>query len=418
MSQPGPLDDGVAQQYARWMYPAPVLDLPGWLENNWQWFDPSHAHRLFWPDRDYPTGLTVLVAGCGTNQAAVIAHTNPAARVVAIDVSEASLGHHLHLKEVYGLDNLELHHLPIEQVESLNQDFDLIMSTGVLHHLDDPQRGMNALARCLRVDGVLALMLYATYGRIGVQMMQSVFADLGLSQDEDSLSIVTSALTTLEPDHPLHSYLSIAPDLSDDAGLVDTFLHERERTFTIDECRELVSGSGLIFQDLFLKAPYCAPLGTGNRFFDMVARLPAERQWSIMERVHARNACHFFLACRPERPSDSYRIDFTGRDALALVPSLRKGCRFEGEILYRSDWQTSLSSAQVALISRVDGQVSIAEILESDSRSDDRALRDIGDRERFALEFFRWLWRLDFIAVGIPMQGRGDSQPTPHSVGK
>ncbi|QCH15665.1 hypothetical protein CB0101_12685 [Synechococcus sp. CB0101] len=58
-----------------------------WLASNWQWFDPSHAHPLFWPDRDYRADLDILIAGCGSNQAAVFATTNPAVRVVPIDVS-------------------------------------------------------------------------------------------------------------------------------------------------------------------------------------------------------------------------------------------------------------------------------------------------------------------------------------------
>jgi len=85
-----PLADVVSSQYERWMYPQPILDLRGWLTNNWQWFDPSHAHRMFWPDRDYDPGMDILVAGCGTNQAAVFAFTNPQAKVVAIDVSQPS----------------------------------------------------------------------------------------------------------------------------------------------------------------------------------------------------------------------------------------------------------------------------------------------------------------------------------------
>ena len=39
-----------------------------------------------------------------------------------------------------------------------------------------------ALADCLRPEGVAAIMLYARYGRIGVEMMQGVFRDLGLAQ--------------------------------------------------------------------------------------------------------------------------------------------------------------------------------------------------------------------------------------------
>ncbi|MFM8986029.1 MAG: hypothetical protein ACKONH_08235, partial [Planctomycetia bacterium] len=76
-----PLADVVSGQYRKWAYPEPIVDLPGWLGGNWQWFDPSHAHRMFWPDRGYPADLQILVAGCGANQAAVVAHTIPGARV-------------------------------------------------------------------------------------------------------------------------------------------------------------------------------------------------------------------------------------------------------------------------------------------------------------------------------------------------
>ena len=73
-----PLADVVTGQYEAWVYPEPIQDLPAWLVSNWQWFDPSHSHRLFWPDRDYTPDLDILIAGCGTNQAAVFAYTNPA----------------------------------------------------------------------------------------------------------------------------------------------------------------------------------------------------------------------------------------------------------------------------------------------------------------------------------------------------
>ena len=42
---------------------------------------------MFWPERDQVNGLDILVAGCGTNQAAVLAYPNPGARILAIDVS-------------------------------------------------------------------------------------------------------------------------------------------------------------------------------------------------------------------------------------------------------------------------------------------------------------------------------------------
>ena len=397
-----PLADAVSDQYERWNYPPPIEDLPAWLETNWQWFDPRHAHRLMWPDRDYRPSLDILVAGCGTNQAAIIAYTNPEARVVGIDVSSTSLAHHQHLAEKYALTNLELHRLPIEEVGALGRDFDLIMSTGVLHHLADPTKGLAALAGCLRPDGVMALMLYATHGRIGVKIMQSVFDDMAISKSEEGLGLIRDAIQVLPNQHPLQSYLQIAPDLADDAGVMDTFLPGRERTYTIDECREFVESAGLVFQDVFLKSTYYPPVATSSSFLSAVARLPKEQQWSVMQRVTASNACHFFLACRVDRPRETYEIDFDHGDPLRYIPSFRKGCALEGNVLSQSRWQTRLAPAEVALVGRIDGRRSIADIVDSAVESGDVDADRAGDASEAALATFRSLWQRDFVCLGIP----------------
>ena len=400
-----PLGDIVSRQYERWIYPAPIQDLDAWLQGSWQWFDPSHAHRLLWPDRDYQPEMHILVAGCGTNQAAVIAYTNPSAQVVAIDVSRASLDHHRWLKDGYNLTNLELHQLPIEQVASLHRDFDLIITTGVLHHMADPGAGMRALAERLRPDGVLAVMLYANYGRIGVQLMQSVFADMGLRQDEASLAVVRDALGQLSPMHPLASYLQLAPDLGDDAGLVDTFLHGREQAYTIDECRALVESTGLVFQDVFLKSSYYAPLSSTNSFFSAVSDMPREQQWSVMQRINASNACHYFLACRPDRDPASYAIEFDSGNPLRYVPIFRKGCGLRGNAIHRYDWERELTPLQAALIEQVDGYRSISEIVDVAIGSGALARADRAEVAAVSLETFRSLWQQDFLAMGIHSAG-------------
>ena len=407
-----PLGDIVSQQYEQWMYPAPIVDIPTWLQSNWQWFDPSHSYPLFWPDRDYQHsgyqhGLEILVAGCGTNQAAVIAYTNPMARVVAIDVSDASLAHHRHLATTHNLENLELHRLPIERAGELGRDFDLIISTGVLHHMADPEEGLRALSACLRTDGVLAVMLYATYGRLGVQMMQSTFRDMGLTQDEPSIALVRDAIAQLDPGHPLATYLNIASDLADDAGLVDTFLHGRERTFTIDECQELVASAGLVFQDIFLKAPYYAPRNTTSSFLASVADLPKDQQWSIMERLNPHNACHYFLACHPERPASSFTIDFSSNRVNEYMPSLRHACRLEHHMIHRYNWELHLDPVQVALVSRADGHTAISSIVQTVFK--DAQFPHLDETQLFAvaIDTFQMLWQLDFLAMGI-----GPADPT------
>jgi SAM-dependent methyltransferase len=83
-----------------------------------------------WPDREFKPDIDILIAGCGTNQAAAFAIRNRAAKVVAVDISQPSLDHRQYLKEKHGLWSLELHLLPIEELPTLGLDFDLIVSTG------------------------------------------------------------------------------------------------------------------------------------------------------------------------------------------------------------------------------------------------------------------------------------------------
>jgi SAM-dependent methyltransferase len=399
-----PRADVVSRHYERWRYPEPILDLDAWAANNWQWFDPVHAHRILWPDREYKPDLDILIAGCGTNQAAAFAYTNPAAKVVAVDVSQPSLDHQQYLKEKHGLFNLELHLLPIEELPTLGLDFDLVVSTGVLMILADPLVGMKALADCVRPDGAIGVMLYAKYGRIGVELLQSVFSDIGLRQDDASVQIVKDTIALLAPDHPIQGYVKLggSNDLQFDTGVVDTFLHGRDRNLTVDECVDLVTSAGLVFQGWFLKAPYYAHdlVAAPNGLYPAVNALPEVKQWSVMERVQTTNGCHYFMACRPDRPKESYAIDFSTEDSLDYVPLFRMRCGLSGNEIFRPDWRMSLNAAQLPFVRAIDGRRTIREIAAGVAQSAARR-GDAAEFEKFGRKLFQSLWRLDFLAMGL-----------------
>src|SRR5262249_9210010 len=136
--------------------------------------------HLFWPDKPYRADLNILVAGCGTWQAAKYALARPNCRVVGIDVSSTSLEHTEKMKRKYNLTNLETRELAIEDAGQLERRFDLIVCTGVLHHLADPDAGLSALRSVLKQDGAMHLMVYAPYGRAGVYLLQEYCRRLGI----------------------------------------------------------------------------------------------------------------------------------------------------------------------------------------------------------------------------------------------
>ena len=85
-----------------------MTDLAGYRE---RWTDLERrraAFHLLWPAEPYRDDVEILVAGCGTSQAARHAMREPGSRVTGIDVSESSLEHTRALKETYEIDNLEL----------------------------------------------------------------------------------------------------------------------------------------------------------------------------------------------------------------------------------------------------------------------------------------------------------------------
>jgi 2-polyprenyl-3-methyl-5-hydroxy-6-metoxy-1,4-benzoquinol methylase len=168
-------------------YPAPISSFDHRLA---AYRDPRRRRAqnlLLWPLEKPRADRTILVAGCGTSQAARHALMEPDARVTAIDVSETSLRHTRELQEKHGIQNLRLHQLAIERVAELGETFDQIVCTGVLHHLSDPDVGLRSLRNVLAVNGAMQLMVYAPYGRAGITMMQHYCRLLGIGVEDDDL---------------------------------------------------------------------------------------------------------------------------------------------------------------------------------------------------------------------------------------
>src|SRR6478672_383599 len=98
----------VAKQYEAFAYPPPIADLKEAIRGGYfQIGDPSHYGPVLWPQGRRTGSLKILVAGCGTVQAAYAAYMNPDDEVVGIDLSEASLAHERFLQERHGLENLQ-----------------------------------------------------------------------------------------------------------------------------------------------------------------------------------------------------------------------------------------------------------------------------------------------------------------------
>ena len=369
-------DELVARQYKEWVYPQPIPDMSEFVKQSFDLSDPSLFRRKLWPRKIEPENLSILVAGCGANQAAHYAFTNRNCEVLGIDVSDSSLGHEAHLKQKHRLDNLELLEMSLGEIGSLGRTFDLIVCTGVLHHLPDPDAGLRSLRDVLKPHGVISVMLYGSFPRVGVYMLQEVFRLLALKQDVESIGIVKRTIDVLPRWHHLNVYRQTAPDLGYDSGLVDTFLHPADRAYTVSDILKLVRDNDLTLQSWLdnLKYSLSATIGDPqNPVRKLAETLPVANQWEIVELIGQSMARHNFLLCHPEKDKRDYIIDFSGDEWLDYIPSRRHPLAVQPTfdrarasrrlVIHRLSHSVALETIEAELFEQVDGKRTIRDIL-------------------------------------------------------
>jgi SAM-dependent methyltransferase len=323
LAEPPPSSSGtmgdVQAFYERYPYPGPVDSLDHYRQ---LWADPQRRradHHLFQPALPYREDPSILIAGCGTSQAAKHAVRWPAAQVTGIDFSATSVRCTEELKHRYRLDNLQLHQLPIERVGELGMQFDQIVCTGVLHHLVDPVAGLQALRSVLKPDGVMNLMVYAPYGRTGIYLLQDFCRRIGVPATEAGIAELMIALKSLPPGHPLEPLLRQAPDFKHAAAVADALLNPQDRAYSVPELFEFLAQGGLQFGRWLSQAPYSPRCGVMAKLpqADRIARLAAPDQFAAVELFRGTMVTHSVVACRDDHPHGTAQFDLAAHSGTA-----------------------------------------------------------------------------------------------------
>jgi SAM-dependent methyltransferase len=308
--------------YDRYPYPQPIDNLEKY-QRQWQDLQRRRAdYHLFWPARSYREDQSILIAGCGTSQAAKHAMRWPTAQVTGIDVSATSVQCTEELKQKYSLNNLQIYRLSIERVSDLEMSFDQIVSTGVLHHLEDPDAGLRALRDVLKPGGAMHLMIYAPYGRTGVYMLQDFCRRVGIHATDANIRDLMAALDLMPPGHPLKNLLREASEFRQEAALADALLHPQDRAYSVPQLFDFISNAGLTFGRWIKQAPYSVHCGVLAQIpqSSRMAQLSFAEQSSVVELFRGTMARHSVAVYRSDGPSDSQLINFAGDDWLGYVP--------------------------------------------------------------------------------------------------
>ncbi len=284
----------------------------------------AYSHYGWAGSKDFRTkGARILIAGDGTGDASVNwAETlnGTDGEIVAIDLSATSIGLAKQRLAKRQLTNVTHHHMSILDLPTAGLgEFDFIECSGVLHHLTDPHAGLAALGSVLKDDGLMAIMVYAQYGRVSVYMVQDLFRRImqpGMSR-ADKLAMARAFLNNVPNTHWLtvknETFLADI-EWPDGCGIYDLLLHTTDRAYTVPQLYEWVEGAGLHLNNIyteftddsaFLPEHYTdSPL-----ILEPLKDKPLRERYAIGELMHGSISKHYFYATKQPKQEAEFADD-------------------------------------------------------------------------------------------------------------
>ncbi|MEP6515755.1 class I SAM-dependent methyltransferase [Microcoleus vaginatus] len=196
-------------------------------------------------------GKVILDAGCGSGyKSLILAEANPGAKIVGIDLSEESVKLARQRLQYHGFENMEFHALSIEELPSLNQQFDYINCDEVLYLLPDAVVGLQAMKSVLKPDGIIRTNLHSSLQRSSYFAVQKVFKIMGLMDDnprEMEIELAKEIIQDLKDDVAIKARTWGSPAEKNEEWMLANYLLLGDQGYTIPEVFSALRNADLEF---------------------------------------------------------------------------------------------------------------------------------------------------------------------------
>lgn len=242
--------------------------------------------------------IDILVAGCGTGRQVVeIATTYKNAQVTAVDLSRTSLAYAKSRADERGLDNIRFMQSDILNLGQLEERFDLVECTGVLHHMADPGAGLAVLKSLLKPTGFLRLALYSYRARAEVRAAAIFIEEQGYDGSAESVRAFRQDVYGMSLNSEIAEVIKTR-DFFSLSGLHDYVFNVHEETYTPQGLKDFLDIGGLEFLGFDLPS---AEIEKGYREINPSDRFMSDLQaWDRFEAEHPETfGLMFQFWCRP-----------------------------------------------------------------------------------------------------------------------
>jgi 2-polyprenyl-3-methyl-5-hydroxy-6-metoxy-1,4-benzoquinol methylase len=194
--------------------------------------------------RPVPRDMQMLIAGCGTGRHAVLsALSYPSSQTLAVDLSRTSLAYAVRKTRELGLDR----RITYAQADLMELDqearFDMVQSTGVLHHMADTFEGARRVCRMVKPGGLVALGLYSAHARAALEPARRI----AKAYTPQTVRALRQAILNLPHDDPARAGVVSSRDFYTTSGCRDLLMHVQEHQHTIADLRRILDENGLTF---------------------------------------------------------------------------------------------------------------------------------------------------------------------------
>lgn len=229
--------------YPRWMQPTALKLFP--LQELIQRLFPHMGHDEFGSiNHEAPK---ILIAGCGTGRQAIeaaLAFKN--ADILALDLSASSLAYAMRKTRERGIENIIYGLGDILKFRELEGQFDLIACTGVLHHMNDPMQGWQALNDILKPGGFMRIALYSELARTSIIAARDFIEEQGFDPNLSGIHQCREAIRNLPETHPVKPVMRWM-DFYASSTCRDLIFHAQERRYTCPQIVESLDRLNLDF---------------------------------------------------------------------------------------------------------------------------------------------------------------------------
>ena len=187
----------------------------------------------------------ILIAGCGTGQQAMAWSAYKDSKICAVDLSSESLAYAIRKAKEKNIKNINFYHLDLLDLELLNKKFDIIISTGCLHHMEKPEDGLESLVNVLKPQGLIYLGLYSKRARSEIEWTRKYIQKRKIDVTEDNMrsfrtKILNSENKKLQSIRGLLDFFSLS-------NFRDLLFNYTEHTYDFIKIKELLESKKLNF---------------------------------------------------------------------------------------------------------------------------------------------------------------------------